>query len=65
MICETIFLRHTDKEGKSYVHEHRVWDRDLFLKSTAAAALKAGGKAEAITEQDFKAERQPPASRGK
>lgn len=26
-----IYVRHTSKDGSSYVQEHRVWDADRFM----------------------------------
>lgn len=42
---EDITLRHTSKEGDSYVRTHRVWNKMLFLESQQAAVEKDGGKA--------------------
>lgn len=54
-----IYLRHTDKNGKSYVQEHRVWDADRFVASQVGAAVKEGGKAFAqqITREQYLKER--------
>ena len=54
-----IYVRHTDKDGKSYVSEHRVWDADLFMATHQTEAQKEGGKASAvqITKEQFTKER--------
>lgn len=55
MVAVDVYVKHTDKDGRSFVQVHRAWDRDLFLQSLAKAAVEAGGKAkaEAITEQQY------------
>lgn len=64
---EDVFVRHTDKDGRTHVEEHRVWNRELFLKSLARGAVQAGGeaKAEAITREQFDQERDKHVRRGK
>lgn len=54
-----IYLRHTDKDGKSYVQQHRVWDADRFITSQMEAALKVGGKAmvQQLTREQYATER--------
>lgn len=54
-----IFVRHTGKEGNSFVQQHRVWDADRFLNARQADAIKAGGKAKAeqITQEQFAKEK--------
>ena len=54
-----VYARHTNKEGKSYVARHRVWNADRFFAARADEATKEGGKAkcEQITEQQFNKER--------
>jgi hypothetical protein len=54
-----IYMRHTSKEGDTYVQEHRVWDADLFVTSQVDAARKVGGKAaaEQITKEQYLKER--------
>jgi hypothetical protein len=54
MVGSDVYVRHTDKDGTSFVQHHRAWDVDRFLKLLAKAALEAGGKAEAITEEQFR-----------
>jgi hypothetical protein len=55
-----IYLRHTDKNGKSYVQQHRVWDAGRFVAAQLAAAVNEGGKAfvQQITEDQYRKERQ-------
>lgn len=54
-----VFARHTDKTGKSYVSEHRVWNADRFFAARNAECVKEGGKAacERITEEQYKKDR--------
>lgn len=61
MTPRDIYMRHTGKDGKSYVHEHRVWDAERFIASQQDAAAKEGGKAKAeqITHEQYLAERAP------
>lgn len=56
LVGQDVYVRHTDKHGKSYAQAHRAWDVDKFLKSLAAAAAKEGGdsRAEAITEEQYR-----------
>lgn len=53
----TIWMRYTDKAGKSHAVEHRVWDKDIFLSARASDAQREGGKAEQITEAQYRSER--------
>jgi len=57
--ASTMWLRHTDENGDTFVREHRVWDRAGFLSKQHAEAAKVGGKSkvEQITEQVYKQER--------
>ena len=54
-----VYLRHTDKDGRSYVREHRVWDADKFIASQLGHALKEGGKAfvQQLTREQYNKER--------
>jgi hypothetical protein len=56
-ITRDLFLRRHDKEGKSYVSEHRVWDPERFVASESAAAKKEGGHVEQITKEQYRKER--------
>lgn len=57
MYGRDIYVRHSDKEGKSHVVCHRVWSSELFLASVSASARKEGGTVEQITEEAYKQER--------
>lgn len=54
-----VHARHTNKEGRSYVATHRVWNAQRFFAARAADATKEGGKArcEQITNEQFEKER--------
>ena len=49
----TLYLRHFDKEGKSYVAEHICWHMTRFMAAAQEAALDAGGHIEQVTERDY------------
>lgn len=34
MNCRDVYLQHTDVQGKAMVSYHRVWDKELFIRST-------------------------------
>jgi hypothetical protein len=38
MTTRSVYLRHTDTSGASYVAEHFVWDADRFLAARQQAA---------------------------
>ena len=57
MESRDIYLRHTDKKGKSWVQQHRVWDAALFMQSQDADARKESGSVELATESDYAAQR--------
>lgn len=59
LAARDIYMRHTTKDGNSYVFEHRVWDADRFLAAQSDAARQLGGKAKAeqITREQYLAER--------
>lgn len=59
MMSKTIYARHTDKEGKTHVAEHRVWDEETFMKARQEEAKKIGGKSsvEQITHFEYMAEK--------
>lgn len=48
------FLRHLDKEGKSYIQEHTCWNTDLFIASQSKAAIDAGGNVQVVTEAEYR-----------
>jgi hypothetical protein len=58
-IGRDMFLKHTDKDGNSYVQQHRAWDPDRFITSQLEAALKVGGKAcvQQLTREQYLQER--------
>ncbi len=33
MNCSDLYLEYTDVKGKSHIRQHRVWDRERFIKS--------------------------------
>lgn len=43
-----IWVRYTDREGRSHVSYHRVWDVGLFLSKREEEAGKIGGKVEQV-----------------
>lgn len=55
----TLWVRHTDKDGKSYVQEHRAWDPVLFFACLGKGAREAGGQSQVaqISEAQYVAER--------
>jgi hypothetical protein len=59
LITRDVFARHTDKDGNTYVEQHRVWDADLFFNAHRAHAAREGGKADIqqITEDQYRKER--------
>lgn len=59
MISKTIYARHTDKEGKVHVAEHRVWDEQTFMNARQEEAKKIGGKSsvEQITRYQYLSEK--------
>ncbi|MDR0215942.1 MAG: hypothetical protein LBJ15_18365 [Comamonas sp.] len=54
-----IYVRHTSKDGSSYVQEHRVWDAERFMRARQDEAQQAGGKAAAqqLTLEQFQAQK--------
>lgn len=54
-----IYVRHTSKDGSSYVQEHRVWDAERFMSARQDEAQQAGGKAAAqqLTREQFQAQK--------
>jgi hypothetical protein len=59
MVGLDVWLRHTDKDGRSHVMQHRCWDRERFVQSQRDAARKQGGLADVqqITPEQYKKER--------
>lgn len=58
--ASTLYARHTDEKGKSFVAEHRTWNRDGWIRIACAAALKVGGKSkvELIDKSQYNIERE-------
>jgi hypothetical protein len=48
-----VWFRRTDKDGGVSHTAHRCWDAKRFVRIQHEQALKEGGKAEQITEEDF------------
>lgn len=48
MVGRDIWVKYTDKDGKSFVSYHRVWDVGLFMESKSREASKSGGKVEQV-----------------
>lgn len=55
--ARAIYMRYTNKAGKSHVVEHQVWDKDRFLSARADDAVKEHGTAFQITEDQYRSER--------
>lgn len=49
----TVFMKHTDKKGDSYIEAHMCWQMDRFIQSQRDAAKDAGGSIEVVTEADY------------
>lgn len=52
---DTVYLRHTDKKGSSYVEEHRCWHRARFLDKQQHAATNEGGSVAVVTRDEYRA----------
>lgn len=54
-----IYVRHTSKDGSSYVQEHRVWDADRFMATRKDEVKQAGGHAvlQQLTREQFQAQK--------
>ncbi|MFN3731330.1 hypothetical protein [Comamonas testosteroni] len=54
-----IYVRHTSKDGSSYVQEHRVWDADRFMAARRDDVAKEGGHAavQQLTHEQFEAQK--------
>lgn len=48
-----LYLRHTDKNGKSRIECHRVWDAAKFLEATDKAARHEGGSISVVTPVEY------------
>ncbi|UUC95453.1 hypothetical protein [Comamonas sp. C11] len=54
-----IYVRHTSKDGSSYVQEHRVWDADRFMAARRDDVAKEGGRSavQQLTREQFLAQK--------
>lgn len=67
MVGYDLHLRHTDKEGRSHVQQHRVWDGARFMTAQQAAAANVNAdqpadaprkaRVEQITEDQYRKEK--------
>jgi hypothetical protein len=63
LIPRDVYARHTNRDGTTYVTQHRVWDAERFFAARSAEAAKErakeGGKVsiEQITEEQYRKER--------
>ena len=48
MVGRDIWVKYTDKDGKSFVNYHRVWDIGRFMEAKKVEAAKQGGKVEQV-----------------
>jgi hypothetical protein len=53
LTARDIYMRHTDKDGRSYVQEHRVWAAARFVESQRVAAAKVNGSAQQVTREIY------------
>lgn len=57
MLARDFHIRITAADGKNHIQQHRVWDADRFLTSTAAAYAKDQEnpcKVTVATEADYR-----------
>lgn len=54
---QDVYLKYTEKSGKSHVDQHRVWDIDAFYRAQLSAAAAVGGGIAPATEADYRRER--------
>lgn len=52
-----LYLRHTDKSGKSHIECHRVWDALRFLNSQEKSAKVEGGSISVVEPEQYMAYR--------
>lgn len=55
-----VWLRHTNKDGKTWVSDHRVWHKERFIEGQQRIAKREGGTVEQITRVEHDAERRLP-----
>lgn len=48
MLGRDIYVKYTDKDGKSFTQYHRVWDIGIFMAARESEAKKNGGKVEQV-----------------
>ena len=48
MLGRDIWVKYTDKDGKSHVSHHVAWDIGLFMETRKAEAAKEGGQVEQV-----------------
>jgi hypothetical protein len=54
----TVYMRHTNKEGKSHISDHPCWQMDLFIAARQKEAQEEGGRVEVVTRADYIAARE-------
>ncbi len=52
-----VYLKTTSKEGHTTYTSHDCWQTDLFIRYANEVATAEGGKAELITQDEYKANR--------
>lgn len=53
MQSKDLYLLTTDKDGKEYVSDHRVWDEMTFINSRQKLAAKEGGSVSKISKATY------------
>lgn len=48
MLGRDVWLKYTDKDGKSHTAYHRVWDIGRFMEARSSEAAKTGGSVEQV-----------------
>jgi len=48
MLGRDIWVKYTDKDGKSHVMHHVAWDVGRFMEARQIEAAKLGGKVEQV-----------------
>lgn len=51
-VSRDIWLKHTDKNDKTHVSHHMVWDVGLFMAAREKEAKKEGGKVEQVLKPE-------------
>ena len=47
-VSRDVWIKNTDRDGKSHVSHHMVWDIGLFMAAREKEAVKVGGKVEQV-----------------